>query len=79
MYCHTNNLAVVQEATIGAGQSIVHHGIQLDTGGMLATIVPPQLGQPQYAVWIAGDPLDYEFPDFASAADFIAEEIRLHQ
>jgi hypothetical protein len=67
MYCHTNNLARVQEAALVGGCD-ADCGLWLDFGELAFAVMFPYDSQPMYEVsWRAGV---MEFPDFASALDY---------
>jgi hypothetical protein len=74
-----NNLAIVQEATLGFPFSLLGYssGVRLNNGAVEMCIIPPQQGSPHWLVWIIDDPVDYIFDSCAAAYDFAADELRL--
>lgn len=78
MYCHTNNLAVVQEAAVGCARDawVAMNGVELWNGDTKCLIIWPYAGQPNYEVYTTEDWESWEFPDFAGAMDFAATLLR---
>lgn len=67
-----NNLEMVQEARLGAGE-FFPNAIPLDFGTMQALVYP---GTDGWFAAIAGDELHYHFPTMAEALDFACAEAR---